>query len=204
MTRTANRRRLKRYLVTNKLHLKMWLANIVYTALIFFILILGVLSPFYNDVFQLNDFYTQNYSAKFFIILLDRLSVALIAVLVVGLIYQIIINHKFCGPLVNFSHTFKKITQCDLTRKVYLRRYDFLNNEAGQVNDMIDALSEHITTIKNDHDRLIAALENATAGELSLNEYQNILNSLKEKANICHRHLAVFKLDDMNRRENKC
>lgn len=106
------------------------------------------------------------------------------------------VNHKFCGPLINFSHTFKKITQGDLTRKVYLRRYDFLKNEADQVNDMIDALSEHIMTIKKDHDLLRTALEDVAAGEMASTEYQHILDTIKKQADICHKHLSAFKIED--------
>lgn len=203
MRRTANRRRLKNYIFANKVHFKMMLTNLVYTALIFFVIVFGVLSPFYRDIFQLTDMYSQHYSAKFFVVLLDRLSLALIAVLLVSLIYQMIINHKFCGPLVNFSHTFKKITQGDLTRKIFLRRYDFLKNEAAQVNDMIDALSNHITAIKKDHYLLLAMLEDVTAGEMGSTECQNAFKDLKKQADICHKQLSVFKIEDKSDRENK-
>ena len=203
MKRTANRRQLKNYLIANKAHFKMMLAHLVYTVLIFVVIVFGVLSLFYNDIFQMKDIYSQHYSAKFFVVLLDRLSLALIAVLLISLIYQVIINHKFCGPLVNFSNTFKKISQGDLTRKIYLRRYDFLKNEAGQVNDMIDALSENIMSIKKDHDLLIATLEDVTAGEIAPTECQNALNTLKKQADICNKHLSVFKIDDISDRENK-
>ena len=203
MRRTVNQRRLKNYFVANKIHFRMMLANLALMLMVFAVVIGAVLYPFYHEIFRIEDIYAQHYSAKFFIVLLDRLSIALIAVLLISLIYQMIINHKFCGPLVNFSHTFKKIIQGDFTRKVYLRRHDFLKNEAAQVNDMIDSLSDHIMTIKKDHDLLIKALEEAAAGEMTLDEYQNVLNSLKEKADICQKHLSVFKLDDMNSRGNK-
>lgn len=202
MRQTANRRRLKNYIFANKVHFKMMLTNLVYTALIFVVIVFGVLSPFYRDIFQITDMYSQHYSAKFFVVLLDRMSFALIALLLVSLIYQMIINHKFCGPLVNFSHTFKKIAQGDLTRKVYLRQYDFLKNEAAQVNDMIDALSNHITAIKKDHHLLLAMLEDVTAGEIESTECQNALMDFKKQVDICHKQLSVFKIEDKGDREN--
>lgn len=201
MKRTANRRQLKNYLVANKIHFKMMLANLILMLLVVAVVIGVVLYPFYQEIFKIDDIYAQHYSAKFFVVLLDRLSLALIAVLLISLIYQMIINHKFCGPLVNFSNTFKKISQGDLTRKIFLRRYDFLKNEAAQVNDMIDFLSDHIMTIKKDHDLLIATLEDVTAGEMALTENQNALNTLKKQAVICHKHLSVFKINDISDRE---
>jgi methyl-accepting chemotaxis protein len=195
MKRTANRRRLKNYFVANKIHFKMMLANLTLMLLVFAVVIGAVLYPFYHEIFRINDIYAQHYSAKFFIVLLDRLSLALIAVLLISLIYQMIINHKFCGPLVNFSHTFKKIIQGDLTRKIYLRRYDFLKNEAAQVNDMIDSLSDHIMTLKKDHDHLLSAIEDMSVVEVERAEYQNAVETLKKQAHICQEHLSVFKID---------
>ena len=203
MKRTANRRHLKNYLIANKIHFRMMLANLILMLLVYAVILGAVLYPFYHEIFKINDIYAQHYSAKFFVVLLDRLSLALIGVLLISLIYQMIINHKFCGPLVNFSNTFKKISQGDLTRKIYLRRYDFLKNEAGQVNDMIDALSENIMSIKKDHDRLLSTLKEVSGSEMERAEYQNALNTLKKQADIYHKHLSVFKIDDISDRENK-
>jgi methyl-accepting chemotaxis protein len=119
-----------------------------------------------------------------------------------SVLYQVIISHKFCGPLVNFSHTFKKIAQGDFTRKVFLRRNDFLKTEAAQVNDMIDSLSDHIMTLKKDHDRLLSALENASEDKMELSEYRNVIEMLRKQADICNKHLSIFKIDSMNDREN--
>jgi methyl-accepting chemotaxis protein len=196
MKRTANRRRLKNYLIANKIHFKMMLANLTLMLLVIAVVIGAVLYPFYHEIFRIDDIYAQHYSAKFFVVLLDRLSLALIAVLLISLIYQMIINHKFCGPLVNFSHTFKKISQGDLTRKIYLRRYDFLKNEAAQVNDMIDSLSDHIMTLKRDNDHLLSAIEGMSGVEVERAEYQNAIERLKKQAHIYHEHLSVFKTEN--------
>jgi len=203
MKRTANRRQLKNYLIANKIHFKMMLANLVLMLLIFAVVLGAVLYPFYHEIFKIDDIYAQHYSAMFFIVLLDRTSLALVAVLLISLIYQMIINHKFCGPLVNFSHTFKKITQGDLTRKIYLRQYDFLKNEAAQVNGMIDFLSDHIMTIKKDHDQLLSTSNKVSGSEMERAEYQNALETIRKRAEICRNHLSVFKIDDKNDRESE-
>jgi methyl-accepting chemotaxis protein len=203
MKRTANRRQLKNYLIANKTHFKMMLANLMLMLLIFAVVIGAVLYPFYHEIFMIDDIYAQHYSAKFFVVLLDRLSLALIAVLLISLIYQTIINHKFCGPLVNFSHTFKKISQGDLTRKIYLRRYDFLKNEAAQVNDLIDFLSDRIMTIKKDHDRLLLTLKEESGSEMERAEYQIALETIRKQADTCHDHLSVFKIDGKGDREKE-
>ena len=195
MKREANRRQLKNYLVVNKFHLKLLLINLIYVLFIFAVIIGEVLFPFYQDIFKINDLYAQHYSAKFFIVLLNRLSIALLVILVFIFLYQVMVNHKFCGPLVNFSNTFQKISQGDLTRKIFLRRHDFLKNEAAQVNGMIDSLSERIMTLKKDHDSLLSALEGMSKVEMAQGEYQDALETLKKQADICNKHLSEFKID---------
>ena len=179
----------------------MMLANLILMLLVFAVILGAVLFPFYNEIFNMNDMYAQHYSAKFFVVLLDRVSMTFLVILLFGFLYQVMINHKFCGPLVNFSNTFQKISQGDLTRKIFLRRFDFLKNEAAQVNDMIDALSEHIMTIKKDHDRLLSTLKEVSGSEMERAEYQNALNTLKKQVDICHKHLSVFKIDGIGDRE---
>jgi signal transduction histidine kinase len=200
MKRTANRRQLKNYLIVNKFHFKLMIINVIYMLLIFTVMIGVVLVPFYRHIFQVNDMYAQHYSAKFFIVLLDRLSVALLVLLLFTFLYQVVINHKFCGPLVNFSNTFKKMSQGDFTRKIFLRRHDFLKNEAAQVNDIIDFLSNHITIFKKDYALLLSALDKMSGSPMENKEYHNILEALKKQADICNKHLSIFKIDDINNR----
>jgi hypothetical protein len=81
-----------------------------------------------------------------------------------------------------------------------LRRYDFLQNEAAQVNDIIDFLSNHITIFKKDYALLLSALDNMSGSPIENKEYHNILETLKKQADICNKHLSVFKIDDINDR----
>ncbi|RZB38146.1 MAG: hypothetical protein SRB2_00492 [Desulfobacteraceae bacterium Eth-SRB2] len=201
MKRTVNQRKLKNYLIANKTQLKLVLANLILMVLVVAVIIVTILSPFYHDIFLMDDLYSQHYSAKFFLVLLDRFSFAFIAILFLVLIHNVLANHKLCGPLVNFSKTFKKIARGDLTRKVFLRRYDFLKTEAHQINEMIDFLSDHITAIKKDNERLISALEEVANGKLEKDKYENAFNMVKKQANLCNVHLSKFKIDGMSDQE---
>ncbi|MGD9278976.1 MAG: methyl-accepting chemotaxis protein [Desulfobacterales bacterium] len=201
MKRKNNQRKLKNYLVANKSQLKIAFANLLLLGFVLVVIIFIILTPFYHDIFLMNDLSSQNYSAKFFIVLLDRSSFAFIAILLIAFIHNILANHKLCGPLVNFSNTFKKIAQGDLTRKVFLRRYDFLKTEAHQINEMIDFLSDHITAIKKDNDRLLSVLKEVDTGKMEKNKYENALNTVKKQANLCNEHLSKFKIDGINNPE---
>jgi methyl-accepting chemotaxis protein len=74
--------------------------------------------------------------------------------------HMIVITHRICGPLVNFTHTFDRLADGDLTRKVRLRKGDYLSNECERINHMINGLSGIINRLQSDHDRLLITLQN--------------------------------------------
>ena len=83
---------------------------------------------------------------------------SLAAVVILAVFSQMAISHKICGPLVNFSNSFKCMAKGDLTRKVHLRRKDLLKNEANQFNEMLTQLSVHIEVLKKDNRKLMQLL----------------------------------------------
>jgi methyl-accepting chemotaxis protein len=96
--------------------------------------------------------------------------------------------------MINFSKTFDRISQGDLTRKVFIRRHDFLKNEARQINEMIDALSNRITTIKTANDLLLSALEKVGNSDIEKGKSGHALHMVKKQAHLCHEHLSEFKI----------
>lgn len=192
MKHKFNNRKLKNYLIKKDVQLKLAISNLAYMLLMAAVIVLTILSPLYLDIFQSVDLCSQYFSAKMFIILLERLVIALIVLLIVAFLHQIVITHKFCGPLVNFMNTFKKISEGDLTRKIFLRRYDFLRNEAHQVNDMMDGLSSLIAKIKKENSLLLAILEEATGGGKAPDITDDALKKASEHANQCRQHLSKF------------
>jgi hypothetical protein len=86
---------------------------------------------------------------------------------------------------------------------VYLRRYDFLKNEAAQVNDMIDFLSAHIMTFKKDHGRLISTLNEMSGSEMERAEYQKALETIRKQVDIFHNHLSIFKIEGKYDRDSE-
>jgi methyl-accepting chemotaxis protein len=201
MKPTHNKRKIKSYLTVNKNQFKLTLTNLGFTVLIFVVIIITVLSPFYYDIYRGNDLYVHNYSAKIFLALLERLTFALITILLLAILYQIlqvVFTHKFYGPMVNFSKTFNRISQGDLTRKVFIRRHDFLKNEARQINEMMDALSDHIRKMKTANDLLLSALEDVENSDAEKGTSEYVLDIVKKQANLCNEHLSNFKLQGNN------
>ncbi len=196
MKHKMNNRKLKNYLIKKDIQLKIAISNLVYMLLMVAVIVLTILSPLYLDIFQSIDLCNQYFSAKMFIILLERLVFALLILLVLAFLHQIVLTHKFCGPLVNFVKTFKKISEGDLTRKIFLRRYDFLQNEANQVNEMMDGLSSLLAKIKTENSLLLSMLEEATGSEKAPEKTGAALKKAAEHAIHCQEHLSMFILSE--------
>ncbi|MEJ2100914.1 MAG: methyl-accepting chemotaxis protein [Desulfobacterales bacterium] len=187
-----NNRKLKNYLIKKDVQLKIAISNLIYMLLMVAVIVLTILSPLYLDIFQSVDLCNQYFSANIFIILLERLAFTLVVLLILAFVHQIVLTHKFCGPLVNFAKTFKKVSEGDLTRKIFLRRYDFLQNEATQVNEMIDGLSGLVEKIKKENSLLLSMLEEATGSGKAADKTDAVLKKAAEHANECRQHLAKF------------
>jgi methyl-accepting chemotaxis protein len=156
------------------------------------VIVLTILAPLYLDIFQSVDLCNQYFSAKMFIILLERFAFALLILLAIAFLHQIVLTHKFCGPLVNFEKTFKRISEGDLTRKIFLRRYDFLQNEASQVNEMMDGLSNLLAKIKKENSLLLSMLEEASGSAKAPQKTNAVLRKAAEHAIQCREYLSKF------------
>ena len=192
MKQKMNNRKFKNYLIKKDVQLKIAISNLVYMLLMVAVVVLTILSPLYLDIFQSIDLCNQYFSAKMFITLLERFAFALLILLAIAFLHQIVLTHKFCGPLVNFVKTFKRISEGDLTRKIFLRRYDFLQNEAGQVNDMMDGLSSLLAKIKKENSLLLSMLEEASGSAKAPEKTNAVLRKAAEHAIQCREHLSKF------------
>ena len=184
MKSRTNKRKWRNFLIRNDIQLRLAIYHLIFLLFVIAAVVVTALAPLYAGFQGSEDVLSQYLSAKFFIVIIERLMIASIAIFIFAFIYQIIITHRFCGPLVNFSHTFQQITRGNLTRKVHLRRKDFLKQEADQVNEMIDALANNLNDLKQyNHllqhklDRLMAADHNFAPSDQSLLEIKELLDA---------------------------
>jgi methyl-accepting chemotaxis protein len=174
----------------------MAIVHLAYIVLVAAALIATVLSPFYLDIFKAGDLWEKHFSAKLFIILLQRLTIASLIIAVISFIHFIIFTHKFCGPLVNIGNTIARISEGDFTRNIYLRKGDFLKTEAQQINDMMQALSKSVETIKTENSLLLDDLEKSIQAHGRQAEIEPELKAFQERAHRCRLQLDSFKLID--------
>ena len=175
-------RKLQNYLIAKDIQLRIVVTNFLYLCLIALVLVLTILSPYFYDIFNKEELWVQYLSAKTFLVLLDRLVIALPIIFLISFFHFIVLTHRFCGPMINIKHTLKELAQGNFTRKVFLRKNDFLKQEAAILNNAIDQLSGYFEDIREDNaallDMLEARLEDGQYGE----DVAACLNEIKANA----------------------
>jgi len=192
MEKTRQRRKLRNFLINRDVQIKMAIFTSFEIVVAVGIILAVVLAPFYHDIFRSQDIFAQRDAAGFFVILLDRLCLAMIILFVVIFVTQIVITHKICGPLVNFGHTFGRIRQKDLTREIRLRKFDFLKPEAAQINAMQAALADAIDSACDRSRALRAAIAQADTEAMSPDERRHWSDAVREEAERLHGALSAF------------
>lgn len=160
------KRKLRNYLINNDLQLRLIRNNLLYLLLCVIATVSILLYPLIHEMVFLSDLESQYRAAQTFLLLVKWLVPAILMVLFLFMGHTIIITHRICGPLVNFTHAFDRLAQGDLTRKVYIRKGDYLKSECNRINLMIDGISGIINRLFANHNQLLATLQ-------SLNEQTN-------------------------------
>ena len=191
-----SRRKLKNYLLSNDTQLRFIVPNLFWMILIIIATMGVVLSPLMIDMFLSDDIEIQYHAAITFLSFIKRLVPTIIAMFVLIFVHQVIITHRICGPLVNFSNTFKKLAEGDFTRKVTIRTDDYMKNDCKNINQMIDGLSDKLTKVGVSNDKLIEAVEkimNRVDDIKTRDQVLEALELLKREAESVKEDISNFK-----------
>jgi hypothetical protein len=90
----------------------------------------------------------RNVAANNILVLHARVWPAIISLICLCGLHSLRLSHRFFGPLYRFRLTFQHIRNGDLRLNVRLRRKDFLQKEAADINAMVDQLSIKIGGIE--------------------------------------------------------
>ncbi len=194
-----NKRQFKNYLINKDLQLRVVFNTIIYMLLVIILTAGVVFSPLIGKMLFSDDIETQYRMAQTYLILIKWLLPAIILIVILFVIHHIIVTHRICGPLVNFTHTFKKMGQGDLTRKVYIRHRDYLKKECSEINEMIDGLSRLLGQVNRDQKNLIDEMEGLMADIERLDTPEKIrtsLNVLEGKARLVSDRLTLFSFEE--------
>ena len=188
-------RKFHNYLIARDIQLRIVVTNFLYLCLISLVLVLVVLSPYFYDIFNKDELWVQYLSAKTFLVLLDRLIIALPLIFIISFIHLIVLTHRFCGPMINMKNTIQEVARGNFTRKVFLRTNDFLKEEAATLNHMIDQLSGNFEDLREDNTALLAMLEEKLDTGKHGEEENPFLNKVKANAVHTRNMLDKVKID---------
>ena len=194
MNKGNYRRKWRNFLIHRDIQLRLAIYNLLFLLFAIGVVMATALIPLYDSFQDPENLWSQHFSAKFFIVIIDRLAIAFAGIFALAFIFQIVITHRFAGPLINFGKTFRKISQGDLTRKISLRRKDWLHKEASQVNTMAKALTLLIAKIKKDNDLLLLILEDVTSAKIKGDQLDAKLLEAVKQASRCKANLSTLKI----------
>lgn len=194
MKSNPKRRKLRTFFISKDQQRPIVVAHLVYILMIAIAFIATVLSPLYTDMLGSGDLWAKHYSAKMFIVMLERLSIAGLIIAVISFFHFVILTHKFCGPLVNIGRSIARMSEKDFTRKINLRRGDFLKNEAKQVNEMMMTLSNSIEIIKKENHLLLEDIAENIKAHGKQTGIDAALRGFHDRADRCRVQLNHFQL----------
>jgi len=191
-SKKANHRRLKNIVVFKGVQFKLAFLNLFYLVLIAGVIVLAILSPLYYGMTDAQDPWHMYSSAKLFRLVLERMGLAIVVITIFSFIHSILLSHKFFGPLINIRHTITKMAEGDFSRKIYLRKGDYLKNEAQHINAMMATLSDSIEELGKDHDKMMRIIDNEMSGTDKDSEIGLKLRRVKRYAGRCQDRLNFF------------
>jgi hypothetical protein len=189
--RERNRRKLRNFIV-NKKQLILVVSSTIYFFLTVIVTLTVMIAPVYSDIFKSSDAIAQREAAKVFILLSEKLGIALSAIFLLTIIPLIWGTHRFFGPLINFLNIFKRVAGGDLTARVCLRRGDLLKSEARLANEMIQSFARTISDVKQQNHLLVTTLNGIVEGRCPESEADDYIFEACEQARTCERLLATF------------
>lgn len=155
MPTIANQRKWRHFVVNPSFQLHLVLIHVFFLVMMALLMVLVLFRPFYHELNGTENLWIRYASAEIWLCLLERGVLVLGVITMVSGLCHIVFSHRLCGPLVNMNHTFEALSKGDTTRLVYLRRKDFLKNEAEKINGMLTAINERISRLKTSQTELM-------------------------------------------------
>jgi methyl-accepting chemotaxis protein len=201
---TTYKRSFQNYLLNKDLQLHLLAQSFIYASVMVMASIGIILYPLIHDIVILDDLDRQYEAAQTFLSLIKRLIPAILILLALFMGHLIAITHRICGPLVNFTHTFNRLAEGDLTRKVHLRKGDYLKSECERINHMIDGLSDLINRLRSDHGKLMITLQDIKERVRDADTAEKIevtLELIRQDAKYLSDTLSRFKVEEDHAKE---
>jgi len=177
MDRTKKSIRLKYFLKTGlqqrflRENILLVIFVVLFIAISVYQLSMNILGPNLEGIYPsglLKEIY-MNYS--------NALVVRLLFIISAVVIVTFLITHRVAGPAYHIERDLAAMADGDLTKRVYLRKYDELKMIATNLNKMVDRVSQSLDFIKKDLETMEKLSEELKHGEFD----QSKRDDLSEK-----------------------
>ena len=193
MNPQESKRSWKNYLINRRVQLKVTMINLVFMGVAVLVNTAIILSSSLCNMSYIRESRWVEL-LDMWILPYDLLVGSLAVVFSLAIISQILLTHQFCGPLVNFTKSFKNVSQGDLSRKINLRNKDLLKLEAEQFNEMVTNLSGYIEDLKLDNQNLLQTLKEVTSDPDDRQIMDRARTLLREQEQAIKDHIDKLKL----------
>lgn len=145
----SEERRRRFYLVNRSLQYRFLAMIIIYTLAMVLFLAVFLFLP---DMIRLHDeglsLASRAAAAEKILTLHARVWPAVIAIICIFGVHALRSSQRILGPMYRFRSIFEQVGNGDLSMRVKIRDKDFLHQEEGALNGMIETLSEKIRTVQ--------------------------------------------------------
>lgn len=184
MTKQLQKR--KRFLV-HKFQYQLVVVNLLYFLTIFLIFAAVLFVPLMIEMESAGPSWNKAQgAANQFLTLHAKVWPAVLVIFILLTGHSTLVSHRIAGPLYRFRAVFKAITEGTLSNQVTIRKHDYLQQDAGVINEMIRSLRTKITGIREKHDgaraalnKLKRAVDNGSVKEMK--QYVKILEAQMEE-----------------------
>lgn len=190
-------RKLKNYIIDKNLQFRVITGSLIFMLIAVMVTLAVVLFPILKGMFA-TDLEVQYRSAQTFLLLIRRLIPVVMLLILFYTAHLILITHKICGPMVNFSHTFLKLKEGNLLRRIKLRPEDYFKNESEKINEMIGGLSQLVLKAQENQRLFVANLESVIVNSKEITEKENfekVLKNILKSSESVTDSLAKFQVD---------
>jgi len=168
----ANKRKLKNYFVDWDLQIRIVAYGLIYMTVVVLITVAVILFPLAREMDWSDNLAVRYYAAQTFLLLTTKIVPAVAIIIFLYVFHLIAVTHRICGPLVNFTHAFRRVGEGDFRQRIKLRQGDYLKKECERINEMIRELSLMVAEAKIIQEKLTddAARISVLAGQATADE----------------------------------
>lgn len=174
------KRSFKNYFIDRRFQSKYVLLTILFLVIYTFTFIIILFFPSILTLISDSPLTEKTEAARTFLVLHSTVWPTTAAVILIFAILSIFLTHKIAGPVYRLKHALNELLSGNLDSRIYLRKWDDLQELATQVNLLSDELHNFVNTLKKDHEQLSSSVDQLEH-EMNTEAGREIIDQLKEQ-----------------------